>query len=190
MNQFISSFCKRYALPLLALLLLCGCSSLPAAQTTSTPTPTASAAAQPSPTPTPAPQSVFPSYVGKWEVHDALMTIKADQTGLMTWNAGPCGSAGLCGGNAPIVFTVNADGSIQGTIQSVTYSQGDGSPAPSDFQPSPDDVQAGYMFQLQHSGAHLLYTTWLGAAASAGNSGNRYWCDPVAASSGWSQCGA
>jgi hypothetical protein len=182
---FVRFFSKKQYVLLLALLLLCGCSSLPTTQTTTTPP----AAQQPTPTSTSDTQATFASYVGKWEVHDELLTINADHTGLLIWNAGPCGSAGLCGGNAPIVFTVNADGSIQGTIQSVTYTQGNGDPAPSDFQPSPDDVQAGYLFQLQHNGAHLLYTTWLGNAGSF-NQGNRYWCDPTALSQGLSQCGA
>src|SRR5215467_14368003 len=170
---FVRFFSKKQSLLLLALLLLCGCSSLPTTQTTTTPPaalpPAATATTatpQPTPTSTSDTQATFASYVGKWEVHDALLTIKTDQTGLLIWNAGPCGSAGLCGGNAPIIFTVNADGSIQGTIQSVTYTQGNGDPAPSDFQPSPDDVQAGDMFQLQHNGAHLLFTTWLGQASS------------------------
>ncbi len=188
MFSLIRALSKRYALLLLAVVLLCGCSSITTTQTTTTPT-AAPTAQQPTPTPTPNTQATFASYVGKWTVHDSVMTINANQTGLMIWNAGPCGSAGLCGGNAPLIFTANADGSITGTIVSVTYLQGNGTPAPSGFQPSPDDVKAGDMFQLQHNGAHLLYTTWLGNASSY-NSGNRYWCDATALSEGLTQCGA
>lgn len=186
-------------LPLLALLLLCGCGSLTTSQaqvsTTPTaqpsPTPTAHPPVQPSPTPTVRPSS-FPSYVGKWEVHDALLSINADHTGLESWNAGPCTQSGsaMCNGSAKIMFTENADGSIKGTIQSVSYSQWNGSAVPTGFQASPDDPHAGDTFQLQHSGAHLLYTTWLGKKLSYLNQGNRYWCDSFALKAGWQQCGA
>src|SRR5689334_3002505 len=104
MFKLICSRGSRYGLLLLALILLGGCSSLSISQTSPAPT---TAPQQPTPTPTADTQATFASYVGKWEVHDALLTINADQTGLLIWNAGPCGSAGLCGGNAPIVFTVN-----------------------------------------------------------------------------------
>ena len=185
MSHFLPSLCKRYGLPLLALVLLCGCSSLATSQASQTPT---AAAQQPSPTPTAA-QTAFPSYVGKWQVHDALLTIDADQTGLFQWNAGPCGSGQMCNGNAHLAFTAQADGSIQATIQAVSYTLWSGDPAPAGYQPSADDPQAGDSFQLQHSGAHLLYTTWLGAVSSF-NDGNRYWCDTFALNAGWSQCGA
>ena len=114
----------------------------------------------------------------------------SNQTGLFQWNAGPCSDAGdLCNGNAQMAFTTNADGSITGTIQSVSYTLWSGSPAPAGYQPSTDDPKAGDTFQLQHSGAHLLYTTWFGTMSSL-NDGNRYWCDAFALSAGWSQCGA
>src|SRR5215470_4274711 len=103
----------RYSIPLLLLfllgLLLTACSGHPAA--TATP---------PKGSPLDA-EAVFASFVGKWEVHDALLTIHADRTGLEQWNAGLCTQSmtetRLCGGNAKITFTVNADGSIKGTIQ-------------------------------------------------------------------------
>jgi hypothetical protein len=123
------------------------------------------------------------------QLHDALLAINADQTGLLQWNAGPCSDTQLCNGNAHITFTENADGSIKGTIQSVDYSQWTGDPAPTGYQPSADDPRAGDAFQLQHNEAHLLYTTWLGEGSGL-NSGNRYWCDDYAVKAGWSQCGA
>jgi len=139
-------------------------------------------------------QAVFASYVGKWEVHGSLLTILAKRTGLEQWNVGPCTQAStetrMCNGNATITFTVNPDGSIKGTIQSVWYTQWDGKPVPAGFQSNPEDEQAGDMFELQHNGAHLLYTTWFGAHRSSLNAGNRYWCDAYASHTGWQQCGA
>ena len=188
---------KRYLFLLsLALVLLCGCSSLQTSQASPTPTsvaqqasPTPTATAQQaSPTPTSVAQAVFPSYVGKWEVHGSLLTINTNHTGLEQWNAGPCASA-MCNSNAQITFTENADGSIKATIQSVSYTQWNGTPAPAGYQPDPSAPQAGDTFQLQHSGAHLLYTTWLGKSSSL-NKNNRYWCDSYALKAGYQQCGA
>jgi hypothetical protein len=140
---------------------------------------------------TAAAQMVFTSYVGKWEVHGSLLSINANHTGLEQWNVGPCSDAGqMCNGNAHITFTVNADGSIKGTIQSVSYSQWNGNPAPTGFQPNAADPRAGDTLQLQHSGVHLLYTTWFGERLSALNTSNRYWCDSYAVKAGWKQCGA
>jgi hypothetical protein len=139
-------------------------------------------------------QAAFAPYVGKWEVHGALLTINAQRTGLVLWNAGPCGQSStetqLCNGNAKITFTVNPDGSIKGTTQSVWYTQWSGGPAPAGFQPDPSGQKAGDTFELKHDGAHLLYTTWFGARQSQLNSGNRYWCDAYAEHAGWQQCGA
>ena len=110
-------------------------------------------------------------------------------TGLEQWNAGQCGNT-MCGGNTHITFTVNTDGSIKGTIQSVNYSQANGTPVPAGYQPdSADDPQAGYTFQLQRSGAHLLYTTWFGQGSSLNNN-NRYWCGSGASQAELAKCGA
>jgi hypothetical protein len=197
MFNFVRSLAQgRYLLPLLAVVLLCGCGPVlasPASASTPIPTPIPTSTAAPTPaptlTPTPDTQKIFASYVGKWEVHDSILTINADQTGLEQWNEGPCADA-MCNGDAKITFTENTDGSIKGTIQSVTYSKWDGSPAPNGFQGDPADPQAGDTFQLQDTMAHLLYTTWLGNASSSLNSGNRYWCDSYALKAGWQQCGA
>jgi len=138
-------------------------------------------------------QAAFASYVGKWEVHDALLTINAGRTGLETWNVGPCTQSStetrLCSGNAKITFTVNPDGSIKGTIQSVWYTQWSGEPVPAGFQSDPENPQAGDTFELQHVKTHLLYTTWLGRLSYL-SGGNRYWCDLYALHHGWQQCGA
>jgi hypothetical protein len=120
-----------------------------------------------------------------------LLTINAGKTGTQVWNAGPCtisGQTELCGGNANILFVENADGTITGTIQSVSYSSNNG-PAPSSYQPAASDPHAGDSFMLQHSGTHLLYTTWLGKRSDL-NSNNRYWCDAYALQAGYQQCGA
>lgn len=130
MFDIVYSLLKRgwlLAVPALALVLLCGCSG-GTPQAVATPTPnTAQVTATPTPpqatitlTPTPLQASAtltpnaqtdFVAYVGKWQVHDEVLTIKANQTGLYLWNAGPC-STTMCNGNATIMFTENADGSM------------------------------------------------------------------------------
>ncbi|MBA2288272.1 MAG: hypothetical protein H0W02_22585 [Ktedonobacteraceae bacterium] len=209
MFNFVCSLAKRrYLLSLLALVLLCGCSSQVSQTPTATTQPvsqTPTATAQPvshAPTATPqpvshqptaAPQPAFTSYAGKWQVHGSLLSINANHTGLEQWNVGPCSQSAtnvqMCNGNAKITFIENATGSIKGTIQSVSYSQWNGGPAPTGFHPDSADPRAGDTFQLQHSGVHLLYTTWFGAKVSLNNN-NRYWCDAYALKSGWKQCGA
>ena len=138
-------------------------------------------------------QAAFASYVGKWEVHGSLLTIHAERTGLELWNAGPCTQSmtetRLCDGNATMTFTVNADGSIKGTFQSVWYTQGNGEPAPAGFQSDPENPQAGDTFELQHHGAHLLYMTWFGRLSNL-NSYNRYWCDSSTSPADRPLCGA
>lgn len=199
MFQFICSSLKKGCLLLLPLILLCGCSSLGASQASPMATTVANQAPriattvanQAPPMATAAAQMVFTSYVGKWEVHGSLLSINANYTGLEQWNVGPCSDAGqMCNGNAHVTFTVNADGSLKGAIQSVSYSQWNGDPAPAGFQPDSADPQAGDTFQLQHSGVHLLYTTWFGERLRSLNNGNRYWCDTYAVKAGWKQCGA
>lgn len=172
MFNFVCSLAKRRCLLLLlALALLCGCASQASQASTSDA------------------QTVFPSYAGKWEVHGSLLSINVNHTGLEQWNVGPC-SEQMCNGNAKITFTENTNGSIKGTIQSVSYSQWSGDPAPTGFQPDSADPRVGDTFQLQHSGAHLLYTIWFGERLSYLNNSNRYWCDSYASKAGWKQCGA
>ncbi len=139
-------------------------------------------------------QAAFASYVGKWEVHGSLLTINANRTGLEQWNVGPCtqpltDNTPLCNGNAKITFTVNPDGSIKGTFQSVWYTQWSGAPVPAGFHSDPENPQAGDMFELQHHKAHLLYTTWLGRLSTL-NSYNRYWCDSSTSPADRPLCGA
>jgi hypothetical protein len=200
MFKMFGSYGKKscfFLLLFLPLVLLCGCSSTGYAPTAPTVTAIASQApalattvvSQAPALATAAAQTVVNSYVGKWEVHDSVLTINANETGLLQWNAGPCGGT-LCGGNAHITFIVNTDGSLKGTIQSVNYTQANGDPAPSGFQPdTADDPQTGYAFQLQHNDVHLLYTTWLGSASSLNNN-NRYWCGSGASQTDQAKCGA
>jgi hypothetical protein len=176
----------RYSIPLLLLLLpgllLTACSgqsAVPATPTRVRPVET---------------QAVFASYVGKWQMHDATLTIHADRTALEWWNAGPCAqqltdNTPMCNGNAKITFTVNADGSIKGTFQSVWYTQWSGKPAPAGFQFDPQSPRAGDTFKLQHRKAHLLYTMWLGRLSTL-NSYNGYWCDSSTSPADRPLCGA
>jgi hypothetical protein len=175
----------RHSIPLLLLfllgLLLTACSGHLAAPTTPPKVSRFDAGA------------VFASYVGKWEVHGSLLTIHAQRTGLYQWNVGPCTQSmtetRLCNGNATMTFTVNADGSIKGTFQSVWYTQWGGEPAPAGFQSDPENPQAGDTFELHHNGAHLLYTTWLGRLSTL-NRYNRYWCDSSTSPADRPLCGA
>ena len=176
----------RYSTPLFLLflfgLLLMACSGQPAASPTPTKVPTFNA------------QAVFATYVGKWQVHDALLIIHANRTGLNQWNAGPCTQSStetsLCNGNANMTVTVNADGSIKGTVQSVWYTQWNGKPAPAGFQSDPENLRAGDTFELQHQRAHLLYTTWLGRLSTLNSNNNRYWCDSSTSPADRPLCGA
>lgn len=183
MFNFVCSLAKSgWLFPLVVLVLLCGCSPSGAQEPS-----------QASPTPPSTAHTAFMSYVGKWQVHGSFLTIHAQRTGLETWNAGPCTQSTtetrLCNGNATMTFTVNADGSIKGTIQSVWYTQWNGEPAPAGFQSDPENPQASDTFELQHREAHLLYTTWFGRLSKF-NSYNQYWCDSSTSPADRPLCGA
>ena len=153
---------------LLSVLLLAACAGQPPTVSTSTPTPPANTA--------------LASFVGKWVSHDDQLTIAANGTGVENWNAGPCvgqGTSGLCDGIGNLMFTVNADGSLTGVYQSVSY-QSSGGPLPANYQPAPGYPVVGNTLAVKHAGTHLL------AATVNGNSVN--YCDPTALSQG--QCGA
>jgi hypothetical protein len=170
---------------LLSLLLLAACAST-ASTVRQTPTvsnasPTATLSPV-SPTPTVnQTNTVLATFVGKWVSHDDQLTIAANGTGVENWNAGPCtgGIAGLCAGTGNLTFTANADGSLSGTYQAVSYASSSG-PVPANYQPAPGYPVVGNTISLKHNGADLL------AAMVNGNSFN--YCDPTALSQG--QCGA
>ncbi len=142
------------------------------------------------------PQAVFASYVGNWEHHGESLAIKANLTGLELWHVGPCTQSPReqwCNGSAEVTFTVNPDGSIRGTVQSVWYiwyTSSGSEPVPAGYKPDPYDLRIGDIFELQHDGTHLLSTTWLGKSSNL-NENPRYWCDTYAENAGWGQyCGA
>lgn len=181
--KFGQSRCASLCLTgLLSLLLLAACSST--ARSTpgvSNASPTATVKnVNPTPTATEV-NTVMATFVGKWVSHDDQLVIAANGTGVENWNAGPCtgGISGLCAGIGNLTFTVNADGSLTGTYQSVSYESGSG-PVPSGYQPAPGYPVVGNSISLKHSGTDLL------AAMVNGNSFN--YCDPTALSQG--QCGA
>ena len=162
-----------------SILVLCWLGLLPLAACAG-PAPTVNEA---KPTPTVSEvNTVLASYVGKWVSHDDELTIAANGTGVENWNAGPCtspGTSGLCGGIGDLTFQVNADGSLTGTYQSVSYESSSG-PVPPGYQPALGYPVVGNTIALKHDGTHLL------AAMVNGNRWN--YCDPTALSQ--AQCGA
>lgn len=166
-----SRFASTFLLCLSGLLLLAACAGQTPPVSTVSPTPTVSTA-----------NTVLATFVGHWVSHDDELTIAANGTGVENWNAGPCagrGASGLCTGIGNLTFTVNADGSITGTYQSISYESSSG-PLPASYQPAPGYPVLGDTISLKHDGTHLL------AAMVNGNSFN--YCDPTALSQG--QCGA
>jgi hypothetical protein len=170
---------------LLSLFLLAACAST-ASTVSQTPTvsnvsPTATLSpVNPTPTVNQA-SNVLATFVGKWVSHDDQLTIAANGTGVENWSAGPCtgGISGLCAGTGNLTFTANANGSLTGTYQTVSYDSSSG-PVPANYQPAPGYPVVGNTISLTHNGADLL------AAMVNGNSFN--YCDPTALSQG--QCGA
>jgi hypothetical protein len=176
MNTNHSRLVPLFLRCLLSVLVLTAC----AGQVTTVSTPPTSTVS--SVNQAPANNAVLASFVGKWVSHDDQLTIAANGTGVENWNAGPCvgqGTAGLCAGTGDLTFTVNADGSLTGAYQSVSYSSS-GGPLPSSYQPPSGYPVVGSTISLKHDGAHLL------AAMVSGNSFK--YCDPTALSQ--SLCGA
>lgn len=162
------------------LLLLTACTRQTPAAGAGTPTATVSTA---SPTPSVnTANTVLATYVGHWVSHDDALTIAANGTGVETWNAGPCvgqGASGMCAGNGNLTFTANADGSLTGAYQSVSYTSSGGA-LPAGYQPPSGYPVVGNTISLTHNGTHLLAATL--------NGSNFNYCDPTALSQG--QCGA
>jgi hypothetical protein len=172
-----SRFASRLLLCLLNVLLLAACAEQAPPASNVTPTPTVRTGS-----PTPTVNTVLTAFVGTWVSHDDKLTIAENGTGVENWNAGLCtgqGASGLCTGIGNLTFTVNADGSLTGTYQSVSY-ESSGGPLPASYQPAPGYPVVGNTISLKHNGTHLL------AAMVNGNSFN--YCDPTALSQG--QCGA
>lgn len=173
------SFLALGALVVAMTLASCGATVQAPPQATATATATATIV----PTATPNPLN---SYVGSWTVHDEKLTINANGSGTLNWNAGPCATVGgssLCAGISNLTFTANPDGSLTGTYQSISYMPSSGQLAPG-YQPSSDDPKVGDTLTLKHDGTHLL------SATSNANSWD--FCDAYAQSQPGSfpQCGA
>lgn len=162
---------------LLCVLALTACAGQSPTAQLSTPSPSASSIS-----PTPTVNAVMATFVGKWVSHDDQLSIAANGAGVENWNAGPCvgpGTSGMCAGVGDLMFTVNADGSLTGAYQSVTYTSS-GGPLPASYQPPSGYPVVGNTLTLKHDGAHVL------AALVNGNNFN--YCDPTAL--GQAQCGA
>lgn len=171
MNVDQRRFASRCLLCLAGFLVLAACGGTSTAVSTVSSTATVNTA-----------NTVLATYVGHWVTHDDALTIAANGTGVENWNAGPCigqGASGLCSGTGNLTFTVQGDGSLRGTYQSVTYASSSG-PLPNGYQPPTGYPVAGNTISLQHNGSHLL------SAMVNGTSFN--YCDPTALSQG--QCGA
>ena len=171
MNTGQRRLASRCLLYLSGALLLAACAGPTPTVSTMSPTPTVSTA-----------NTALATFVGHWVSHDDALTIASNGTGVETWNAGPCtgqGATGLCSGTGNLTFTVQADGSLLGTYQSVSYASSSG-PLPASSQPPSGYPVVGNTLSLKHDGTHLL------AAMVNGNSFN--YCDPTALSQG--QCGA
>jgi hypothetical protein len=177
-----SKFDSLCLMGLLSLFLLAACSSTASSTPAVSNVSTTAAVSNVNPTPTATEvNTVLATFVGKWVSHDDQLTIVANGTGVESWNSGPCtgGISGLCTGIGNLAFTVNADGSLTGTYQSVSYDSSSG-PVPSGYQPAPGYPVVGNTISLKHNGTDLV------AAKVNGNSFN--YCDPTALSQG--QCGA
>lgn len=173
MNTGQRRFASLCLLGLSGFLVLAACagSTLAVSTVTVSPTPTVTTGT-----------TVLATFVGHWVSHDDALTIAANGTGVENWNAGPCtgqGASGLCSGLGNLTFTVQADGSLTGTYQSVSYTSSSG-PLPAGYQPPPGYPVVGNTISLKHDGTHLL--------AAMVNGTSVHYCDPTALSQG--QCGA
>ena len=102
-----------------------------------------------------------------------MLTINADGSGMMTWNAGPCGSLpDMCILNASVTFKVDGN-AIDGTLARVWYTSGGQAVANYDAAGYP---RQGDQFTLSLSSQDVLHITWLGSDASVLNAGNGNWC--------------
>lgn len=176
MRRNQSRLASSFLLCLLGALALTAC----AGQSPTLQTPPTQTVSGGSPTPTVSP--VLASFVGKWVSHDDQLTIAANGAGVENWSVGPCqgqGTSGMCAGNGGLIFTVNADGSLTGAYQTVSYASS-GGPLPASYQPPSGYPVVGDHLTLTHDGAHIL------TALVNGNSFN--YCDPTALSQ--AQCGA
>lgn len=177
MRTYQSRLASPVLLCVLSVLALSACAGQSPTVQTAPPTPPLSSVS-----PTPTTNTVLASFVGKWVSHDDQLTIATNGTGVENWSAGPCvgqGTSGICGGIGDLTFSVNADGSLTGAYQSVSYASS-GGPLPVSYQPPSGYPVVGDHLALTHDGAHLL------AAHVNGNSFN--YCDPTALSQ--AQCGA
>jgi hypothetical protein len=178
-------FASLCLMGLLSLFLLAACSSTASSTpAVSNVSPTATLS-QVSPTSTVSNvNSVFATFAGTWISHDDQLIFAVNGTGVENWNAGPCtgGISGLCSGIGDLTFAANADGSLTGTYQSVSYETSSG-PVPPSYQPLSGYPVVGNTMSLKHNGAGLL------AAMVNGNSWN--YCDPAAPlSETQGKCGA
>jgi len=121
------------------------------------------------------PKSVLAPFVGdRWYGPGRGLTIKADSTGVIDWDAGQCGG-GTCIDRAQVLFDGTSGNSIIGVITSAETLTSDGrGPAPDGTPLDFSLPQPGYAFKLKVSGHKLLYATW--DEWSGLNRFNRQWC--------------
>jgi hypothetical protein len=137
----------------------------------------------------------FTQFVGTWTVHGAQLLIKADRTGQMQWNRGPCLTAltspppPMCRGNATIKFTSTADG-VTGSYVRVWYTTWSGARPPAGFVPG-HDITEDDVFALRKVATGLLKERIVKSQTLPDDIlGNPYWCGADISASHQRLCGA
>lgn len=137
----------------------------------------------------------FRLFVGTWRVHGSTVTIRADRTGLMDWNAGPCQDllqhpgGPHCQGYANLRF-----GPVQGRVLTaqvtgdVYYRTWDTNELYRDPVASRNEpIKAGLQIQYRRITPHVLHQTWVGHPA---DQGNPYLCAAAASEAWHTRCNA
>jgi hypothetical protein len=137
----------------------------------------------------------FGVFVGTWRVHGMTIRIRADHTGLMDWNAGPCEDllappgTPHCEGYANLVFDPVQGGVLTGRVTGdvyyKTWDTGELYPNPVASQNEP--IKTGLQIQLRRVAPHVLHQTWVG---QSDEQGNPYLCAAAASQEWHTRCNA
>jgi hypothetical protein len=124
-------------------------------------------------------EAAYAPFVGTWRVHGLTLEVRADLTGTLTWNAGPCHfnldtNEPLCTGNAIVTFAMQT-ASLSGTLDSVVYTDPNERMV-SDYEEASDGLMAGHGLSLEQVDAAVLQVTYDPPLQY----GNSYLCGPAA----------